>query len=314
MHKPYDITMKMLMDDDPVGWLQFLGFNPDGPVSAVKTEVSTVKSDVDKVYKISGRKPWMIHLEFLSTPGKKTIRRLLRSNVLIAGVGKIPVMSVLMLLRPSADSRKFNGRHVRRIDGFGVVTLFRYSVVRIWELDAESILNGPRAILPMASLANVPDEAVPTILRRIDARMIQETDSSTASTIMVASLLMAGLRIDREQIEDLMRRLSSMNLLQESSFYQMLLEEGEKKGIEKGIQTGIEKGIQTGIEKGIQTGIQKGLISFRETLLSLGETLLGPPDAVTRASIESIDDLERLKRMALRVLSAKTWEDLVNES
>ena len=101
-----------------------------------------------------------------------------------------------------------------------------------------------------------------------------------------------------------------MNLFQESSFYQMLLEEGEKKGIEKGIQKGIEKGI----EKGIQTGIQKGLISLRETLSSLGETLLGPPDAATRASIESIDDHERLKRMALRVLTAKTWGDLVNAS
>ncbi len=113
-----------------------------------------------------------------------------------------------------------------------------------------------------------------------------------------------------------------MNLFQESSFYQMLLEEGEKKGIEKGIekgiQKGIEKGIQKGIEKGIQKGIekgiQKGLISLRETLLSLGEKLLGPPDAATRASIESIDDHERLKRMALRVLTAKTWGDLVNAS
>ena len=89
-----------------------------------------------------------------------------------------------------------------------------------------------------------------------------------------------------------------MNLFQESSFYQILLEEGVKKGIEKGRHEGREE----------------GLITAREMLLSQGETLFGPPDAATRASIESIDDLERLKRLALRVLSAKTWEDLVNES
>ena len=85
-----------------------------------------------------------------------------------------------------------------------------------------------------------------------------------------------------------------MNLLQESSFYQMLLEEGEKKGR--------------------QEGRQEGLIAARETLLSLGEKLFGSPDAATRASIDSIDDLERLKQSALRVLSAKGWNDLLSGS
>ncbi len=294
MHKPFDITMKTLMDYDPVAWLVFLGIDPDGPVTSVNTEVSTVKSDVDKVFKIDGPEPRLIHIENQSTRGKKTIRRMFRSNVLIADAGKLPVLSILTLLRPSADSRKFTGRYVRRVKGFGVVTFFRYPVIRLWKLDAEAILKGSPAILPMAALANIPDEAVPTVLRRIDERMIHETDSSTASTIMVASLLMAGLRIEREQIEDLMRRLSSMNLLQESSFYQMLLEEGEKKGR--------------------QEGRQEGLIAARETLLSLGEKLFGSPDAATRASIDSIDDLERLKQSALRVLSAKGWNDLLSGS
>ena len=39
-----------------------------------------------------------------------------------------------------------------------------------------------------------------------------------------------------------------MNLLQESSFYQMLLEEGEKKGIEKGRHEGREEGLITARE------------------------------------------------------------------
>ncbi len=104
--------------------------------------------------------------------------------------------------------------------------------------------------------------------------------------------LLAGLRIEREQIVDLMRRLSSMNLLQESSFYQLLLEEGE--------------------EKGLQKGLQKGINASREMLLGIGEKLFGPPDTETRTAIESIGDLERLKRMGLRALSAKGWNDLLD--
>jgi flagellar biosynthesis/type III secretory pathway protein FliH len=82
-----------------------------------------------------------------------------------------------------------------------------------------------------------------------------------------------------------------MNLFQESSFYQMLLEEGFLKGYREVIN----EGYKTGYQQGIQKGIQKGLISLRETLLSIGETLLDPPDAVIRALIESIEDLDRLK-------------------
>ncbi len=293
MHKPFDITMKTLMGYDPIAWLKLFGIDPDGPVSVVNTEVSTVKSDVDKVYKIDGPDPRLIHIENQSTPGDKTIERMFRSNVLIGGDAELPVLSILNLLRPSADSELFSGEYLRTVNGFGPVTIFYYPVVRLWKLDAEAILNGPPAVLPIATLANVPDETVPNVLRRIDERMIHETDSSTASTIMVASLLLAGLRIERERIVDLMRRLASMNLLQESSFYQLLLEEGE--------------------EKGLQKGLQKGINASREMLLGIGEKLFGPPDTETRTVIESISDLERLKRMGLRALSAKGWNDLLAE-
>ncbi len=297
MHKPFDITMKTLMGYDPIAWLKLFGIDPDGPVSVVNTEVSTVKSDVDKVYKIDGPDPRLIHIENQSTPGDKTIERMFRSNVLIGGDAELPVLSILNLLRPSADSELFSGEYLRTVNGFGPVTIFYYPVVRLWKLDAEAILNGPPAVLPIATLANVPDETVPNVLRRIDERMIHETDSSTASTIMVASLLLAGLRIERERIVDLMRRLASMNLLQESSFYQLLLEEGEEKGL----------------QKGREEGLQKGINAAREMLLGIGEKLFGPPDTATRTVIESISDLERLKRMGLRALSAKGWNDLLAE-
>lgn len=50
MHKPHDITMKMPMEQEPVAWPRRFGIEPDGPVSVVESEVSTITSEVDKVF------------------------------------------------------------------------------------------------------------------------------------------------------------------------------------------------------------------------------------------------------------------------
>ena len=77
-----------------------------------------------------------------------------------------------------------------------------------------------------------------------------------------------------------------MNLLQESSFYQMLLEEGEKKGL------------------------QKGVLAAREMLLDLVEARFGAVDASFRRSIDAIDDLETLKRMSKKVITISDPQEL----
>ncbi len=77
-----------------------------------------------------------------------------------------------------------------------------------------------------------------------------------------------------------------MNLLQESSFYQMLLEEGEKKGL------------------------QKGVLAAREMLLDLVEARFGAVDASFRRSIDAIDDLEKLKRMSKKVITISDPQEL----
>lgn len=109
-----------------------------------------------------------------------------------------------------------------------------------------------------------------------------------------------------------------MNFLQESSFYRMLLEEGFLKGyrevFKEGFKNGFKQGFEIGFEKGYKNGYNLSLKVFHDMVIGLGERLLGPPDDATRALIESIDDLDRLKRTSLRVLSAKTWGDLVKES
>lgn len=78
-----------------------------------------------------------------------------------------------------------------------------------------------------------------------------------------------------------------MNLLQESSFYQMLLEEGEKKGRQEG-----------------------AVAAAREMLLDLVEARFGTVDLAFRASIEAIDDLETLKRMGKKIMTVSNPHEI----
>jgi predicted transposase YdaD len=306
MHKPYDITMKTIMEQNPVAWLKRFGIDPDGPVVVVDSEVSTVKSDVDKLFLIDGADPYLAHIELQSGPDPEMPWRMNQYNFLVGRDDKIPVLSVLVLLRRSADADYLTGNYTRKVKNFGIVSTFRYPINRVWEFEAESILEGDLAILPIASLANIPDEEVPAVLERVDERITRETKPSTASTIMTASLLLAGMRIDQDQIEQLKGRLSSMNVLRESSFYQMIVEEGKSAGLAEGRKQGIKEGIEEGIKEG-------RLEEARKLLLEVGKVKFGPPNASIRKSIKAIDDLERIHRSIRRILKATDWKDLLGQ-
>ena len=79
-----------------------------------------------------------------------------------------------------------------------------------------------------------------------------------------------------------------MNILKDSSYYQVLLKEGR--------------------EIGEREGVIKGM---RKLLIRLGRDRFGRLPKATRASIEAIDDPDRLETLAVRVSSAKSWDDLL---
>ena len=70
----------------------------------------------------------------------------------------------------------------------------------------------------------------------------------------------------------------------------------------------IEKGIAQGIEKGKEEGKRE---EVRRMLLLLGEDHLGSASSEVIATIQGINDLERLHQLALRVGHVGTWEELL---
>jgi hypothetical protein len=49
----------------------------------------------------------------------------------------------------------------------------------------------------------------------------------------------------------------------------------------------------------------------RKLVRLLGENRFGPPDAPTTAALERIDDLAKLEALGLRILTARSWEELL---
>lgn len=106
--------------------------------------------------------------------------------------------------------------------------------------------------------------------------------------MMTSALTLAGMRLDLDIIDALRGRLRTMNILKDSSFYQLMLKEGREVGLREGEIRGI-----------------------RKTLIRQGRIRFGRLPRAIRAAIEAIDDPERLEHLSDRVLTATSWDDLL---
>ncbi|HEV3121386.1 MAG TPA: hypothetical protein VGY53_05765 [Isosphaeraceae bacterium] len=282
MPKHFDATSKELLEAYPEAWMAYIGRMPEGPVGIVDADLSTVTADADKVYRVGGPQPYLVHLEIQVNADKTMPRRLLRYNAMLDMRHDLRVLSALVLLRPEADAKSLTGVLDHRLPAGERVLEFHYRVIRAWEQPVEPILAGDVGTLPLALLADVPRPEAPNVLDRIDRRLKAETPPATAVTIMASTLLFAGLKFEKNEIAALRRRLQTMNITTESSYYRLLVEEARIK-------------------------------EAQDVMLHLGRIRFGPPDEPTRQAIESLQDLDRLKRLHERLLTASNWSELLAE-
>jgi hypothetical protein len=61
--KPFDATLKHLLETYPHDWLRCLGLEPRGRVEVISADLATVTTEADKVFHIRTADPWRLHLE-----------------------------------------------------------------------------------------------------------------------------------------------------------------------------------------------------------------------------------------------------------
>jgi predicted transposase YdaD len=282
MLQPFDAATKRLVESHPKAWLAYLGL-PGRAAVPVETDLTTVTAEADRVLHVEAEPSYLAHIEFQSTYDAEMDERMLRYNVLLHHRHRLPIVSVLVLLRPEAAGPRTSGGVAY---GAGEAALsFRYQVTRVWEKPVEEVLAGGLATLPLAPLAAVEASALPEVVQRMGERIEGEAERTEAGILWTATYLLMGLRYPRETISQL---LGGVREMKESVTYQAILEEGEARGEAR--------------------GKTEGALAL---LLRLGEKRLGPPDAATRQALAAITSLERLEQCADRLLEVESWAELL---
>lgn len=301
MAKPFDATLNSLIDLRPDDWANGFGRLagiPPGPSTALDTDLATTLQ-ADKLFRIDGPRPAILHLELEANPRLGIPRELLRYNTLIDLAHDLPVHTVLILLRPKALASDQTGHYERFGADGGRIAAFDYRVERVWERPVEYWLNGGVGLSPLALLT---DEAGRDLEGALDAlcesfRERGVEDVATKS-LLGSSFVLCGLRYQQPRIVDLFRRVAM--LMEESTTYQWILDKGRDQGLSQGLSEGLSQGLSRGRRD-----------EARSTVVRLGTKRFGAPPESAVAALQRIDDLAELERLTDRVLDAVNWEDLL---
>ena len=108
----FDATLKTLLEAGPADWPRLLG-RPATDVEVIDADASTVTGAADKVLRVNGPDPYILHLEFQTGPDAGKPLRLNLYNAVLEDRAGLPVQTVLVLLRPSAFLRAYDGQYRR---------------------------------------------------------------------------------------------------------------------------------------------------------------------------------------------------------
>jgi hypothetical protein len=242
-------------------------FPPLQPARALNVDLSTVSAATDVAFGFGAPLQEIVDLNFQSGPDPALAARLHLYNAAFHLRYRVPVRSVLVLLRPKAEAGDLTGNLTYVAGGKRVA--FEYDVVRMWQQPLAPLCRMPE-VQPLA-------DALRAVVGEVDRRLAQEADHAQAVRLMTAAFILTGLRVAKETLASI---YDGVRVMHELTAYDVILEEGE-------------------------------LRACHRLLLRQGGKRFGPADAATEAALTSIQDLDRLGRMAEAVLSATSWQELL---
>src|SRR5947199_5559051 len=139
MSKQFDATVKGLLDRGPSDWPALAGF-PGRHADVIDADVSTVTAASDKVLGVRDTPPWLMDVNFQAGPDASVPRRVHLYNGLLDNRHELLVRSVVVLLSQRANLAAINGVYTRGFEGEEPHLVFRYQVIRVWELPVNSLL------------------------------------------------------------------------------------------------------------------------------------------------------------------------------
>jgi hypothetical protein len=301
MSKPFDATMRNLIEMNPAEWVAYLGTPVADParVRLIDANLSTVTADADRVIRLEDPIPWLRLIALQAGRDLDLLVRLHLYSALLHAHHKLPVRTTLVLLRRAAFGPELTGYQELRYPSGEIYDWFRYDVLKVWEQPVEPILAAGLTVLPLAPVARVEREQVPDVLMAMSERMKQDATLDQARTLWTATAILMGLRYRKQEIDAFIKGVPEMLFgirgIEESSVYQDIFQKGEVRGRAEGEARGrVEEA--------------------RRILIRHGTKKFGPPDEQTKAQIAALADIDRLHDLVDRVLDVASWDELLTES
>ncbi|MBC8138091.1 MAG: hypothetical protein H8F28_19595 [Fibrella sp.] len=306
--KPFDVSLKNLIGDNPKDWLTLFDLPSNTPIVELDSDVSGMSLAADRLYKIgTGRNAYGLHAELESGhKGKSLPRRLLEYSVFAETRHGLLFRSVAVLLTKGASSPAITGRLERRLPNGMLIHAFHYDVIRVYEIPAEELLQSGLSVVPLASLGSLPDGDLPRIVDRMGRRFRTEaTDTDDLRRLWTAAWLLMSARHSPRVAESLLKgAVEAVLKLEDFPLYDYLKE----KGMTEGRAVGIEMGRAEGRVEGRVEGRTEGV---RDMVLRIGAKRFGEPSDEVRSALVAVSDLERLQQFAERLFEKESWEELL---
>jgi hypothetical protein len=279
--KQYDATLNLIIDEESTKWGNYLISRtgiPQGTVSFLDSDLSSTLQ-ADKLFLVEGPSPAILHLELESSSRLGIPAKLLRYNVAAQSVHKLPVHSIVMLLRPIANATDLPGYYeVFSADGLPYLT-FRDTVLRIWEESIDHLLAAGAGLAPLALLTNEAAADLPIAFSRLRERLhADDVPDTLEHKLLGAAYVLCGLRYEQHQVDELYQELNM--ILEDSTTYQAIIRKGQVK-------------------------------EAHSIILRQGAQRFGQASEQTASIIGAISDQDHLERIIDRILNATGWEDLI---
>ena len=283
MAKTFDATLKGMLEQSPGDWPVLAGW-PRAETDVIDADVSTFSGAADKVLRVRASPDWIMHMEFQAGPDISLPQRLQIGNVLLDDRHGLLVRSVAVLLSPKANLSNLTGLHERRFPGQQAHLSFRYQIIRVWQLPVEPLLTGGLGLLPLAPISATSEGDLPGVVERMKQRLSRPEVRAQASGVWTATYVLLGLRYPTNVAQQLLREVMAM---EESTTYQAIIGKGREMG---------------------------KLEELRRTILLQGVEKFGRAPRPVATAIESVGDIERLEQLAVRLMHATGWDELLDRA
>lgn len=283
MSFPFDASSKFFISLGLRDWLTLIGRPTNAEVVELDTDLSTVSTAADKVIRVNDADPSIEHIEVQANHDGDLPIRVCRYGILLLYENRIPINSTVVLLRPAADGPELTGLYEARAKDGSLYLQYRYHVIRLWEIPANSLLNAGIGVLPLAPLGKLELDELPEILREVRVRMERQLPPSSWDDYWAGLGVLMGLKYETKLIRTLLEgvlTMIKMSDLRDSSLVQFFGNEFREEGREEGAAIGEIRGI-------------------RKAVLSLVAHRFGSIDPALESFVNSTSNLAELEKLLL---------------